>query len=117
MRAAQEYLRKEQGEELHFCLVFAKYSKEWSEALGADRPLLLGVSQSCSGPEQKAFMSWLSRLAERQIQKARLQGQFQDLLGKGKSLPDQPGDAFVVPVTRLGFASWQRRAFCRKRLR
>ena len=49
-------------------------------------------------------MSWLSRFAERQIQKVRLQGQFQGLSGEGKSLRDRPGAAFVLPVTRLVFA-------------
>jgi hypothetical protein len=49
-------------------------------------------------------MSWLSRLAERQIQKARLKGQLQGLEGEGKPLPDRPGDAFVsAPATRSGF--------------
>ena len=48
-------------------------------------------------------MSWLSRLAERQIQKARLKGQLQGLEGEGKPLPDRPGDAFVSPGDALGF--------------
>jgi hypothetical protein len=48
-------------------------------------------------------MSWLSRLAERQIQKARLKGQLQGLAGEGKPLPDRPGDAFVSPGDALGF--------------
>lgn len=48
-------------------------------------------------------MSWLSRLAERQIQKARLKGQLQGLAGEGKPLPDRPGDAFVLPGDALGF--------------
>lgn len=48
-------------------------------------------------------MSWLSRLAERQIQKARLKGQLQNLEGEGKPLPDRPGDAFVSPGDAVGF--------------
>jgi len=48
-------------------------------------------------------MSWLSRLAERQIQKARLKGQLQGLPGEGKPLPDRPGDAFVPAGDAIGF--------------
>ena len=48
-------------------------------------------------------MSWLSRLAERQMQKARLQGQLQGLKGEGKPLPDRPGDAFISPGDAVGF--------------
>jgi len=48
-------------------------------------------------------MSWLSRLAERQIQKARLNGQLQGLEGEGKPLPDRPGDAFISPGDAVGF--------------
>jgi hypothetical protein len=48
-------------------------------------------------------MSWLSRLAERQIQKARLKGQLQGLEGEGKPLPDRPGDAFVATGDAVGF--------------
>ena len=48
-------------------------------------------------------MSWLSRLAERQMQKARLKGQLQGLKGEGKPLPDRPGDAFVSPGDAVGF--------------
>ena len=48
-------------------------------------------------------MSWLSRLAERQIQKARLKGQLQGLAGEGKPLPDRPGDAFVSAGDAVGF--------------
>lgn len=48
-------------------------------------------------------MSWLSRLAERQMQKARAQGQLQGLEGEGKPLPDRPGDAFVSPGDAVGF--------------
>lgn len=48
-------------------------------------------------------MSWLSRLAERQIQKARLKGELQGLKGEGKPLPDRPGDAFVSPGDAMGF--------------
>ncbi len=48
-------------------------------------------------------MSWLSRLAEQQITKARLKGQLQGLEGEGKPLPDRPGDAFVAPGDAMGF--------------
>lgn len=48
-------------------------------------------------------MTWLSRLAERQIQKARLKGQLQGLQGEGKPLPDRPGDAFISPGDAVGF--------------
>lgn len=48
-------------------------------------------------------MSWLSRLAERQIQKARLKGELDHLEGEGKPLPDRPGDAFVSPGDAVGF--------------
>mgnify|MGYP001765125867 CR=1 FL=1 len=48
-------------------------------------------------------MSWLSRLAERHIQKARLKGQLQGLQGEGKPLPDRPGDAFVSAGDAVGF--------------
>lgn len=48
-------------------------------------------------------MSWLSRLAERQIQKARLKGDLQGLEGEGKPLPDRPGDAFVSAGDAVGF--------------
>ena len=48
-------------------------------------------------------MSWLSRLAERQMQKARLKGQLQGLAGEGKPLPDRSGDAFVSPGDAVGF--------------
>ena len=48
-------------------------------------------------------MSLLSRLAERQIQKARLKGQLQGLEGEGKPLPDRPGDAFVSAGDAAGF--------------
>lgn len=48
-------------------------------------------------------MSWLSRMAERQITKARLQGQLQGLAGEGKPLPDRTGDAFVSPGDAIGF--------------
>ena len=48
-------------------------------------------------------MSWLSRLAERQIQKARLRGYLQGLKGEGEPLPERPGDAFVSPGDAAGF--------------
>lgn len=48
-------------------------------------------------------MSWLSRLIERQFQKARLKGDLQNLEGEGKPLPERPGDAFVEPGLAAGF--------------
>ncbi|MCZ8133774.1 MAG: DUF1992 domain-containing protein [Rhodobacteraceae bacterium] len=48
-------------------------------------------------------MSWLSRLAERQMQKARLKGDLQGLAEEGKPLPDRPGDAFISPGEAMGF--------------
>lgn len=48
-------------------------------------------------------MSWLSRLAERQIQRARLRGDLQGLAGEGKPLRDRPGDAFVPAGDAIGF--------------
>lgn len=48
-------------------------------------------------------MSWLDRMAERQIQKARLKGQLQGLKGEGKPLPDHTADAFVSPGEAIGF--------------
>jgi hypothetical protein len=48
-------------------------------------------------------MSWLSRLAERQIQKARLRGELSGLQGEGKPLPDRTGDAFVSAGDAVGF--------------
>jgi hypothetical protein len=48
-------------------------------------------------------MSWLSRLAERRMQAARLKGDLQGLDGEGKPLPDRPGDAFVSAGDAVGF--------------
>lgn len=48
-------------------------------------------------------MSWLSRLAERRMQAARLKGQLQGLAGEGKPLPDRPGDAFISAGDAVGF--------------
>lgn len=48
-------------------------------------------------------MSWLDRMAERQIQKARLKGDLQGLKGEGKPLPDRTADAFVSPGEAIGF--------------
>ncbi len=47
-------------------------------------------------------MSWLSRMAERQIQKSRLKGELHGLEGEGKPLPDHPGDAFVSAGDAVG---------------
>ncbi len=48
-------------------------------------------------------MSWLSKLAERRIQAARLKGQLDRLPGEGQPLPERPGDAFVSPGDAVGF--------------
>ena len=48
-------------------------------------------------------MSWLSRLAERRMQAARLKGDLQGLAGEGKPLPDRPGDALVSAGDAVGF--------------
>ena len=48
-------------------------------------------------------MSWLSRMSERQMTKARLQGQLQGLAGEGRPLPDRTGDAFVSSGDAVGF--------------
>lgn len=48
-------------------------------------------------------MTWLSRLAERRIQAARLRGDLQHLEGEGKPLPDRPGDAFISAGDAVGF--------------
>ncbi len=48
-------------------------------------------------------MTWLSRMAERQMQKARLKGELQGLKGEGKPLPDRTGDAFISPGDAVGF--------------
>ena len=48
-------------------------------------------------------MTWLSRLIERQIQKARLKGDLENLEGEGAPLPERPGDAFVEPGLAAGF--------------
>lgn len=48
-------------------------------------------------------MSWLAKLAERQILKAKLNGGLSGLAGEGKPLPDRPGDAFVSAGDAVGF--------------
>jgi len=48
-------------------------------------------------------MSWLNRLTERRIAKARAEGKLSGLQGEGKPLPDRPGDAFVSPGDAMGF--------------
>ena len=48
-------------------------------------------------------MTWLTRLIERQIQKARLKGDLENLQGEGEPLPDRTGDAFVDPGVAAGF--------------
>lgn len=48
-------------------------------------------------------MTWLTRLIERQIQKARLKGDLENLKGEGEPLPERPGDAFVEPGLAAGY--------------
>jgi hypothetical protein len=48
-------------------------------------------------------MSWLNKLAERQIAKARAEGKLDHLAGEGKPLPDRPGDAFISAGDAVGF--------------
>ena len=48
-------------------------------------------------------MSWLNRIAERRMAKARAEGQLQGLAGEGKPLPDRSGEAFVTPGEAIGF--------------
>ena len=48
-------------------------------------------------------MTWLSRMAERQILKSQIKGGLQGLEGEGKPLPDRTGDAFVSPGDAVGF--------------
>lgn len=48
-------------------------------------------------------MSWLNKLAERQIAKARAEGRLQGLEGEGKPLPDHQGDAFISAGDAVGF--------------
>ncbi len=48
-------------------------------------------------------MSWLARLAERQMQLFRLKGGLQGLPGEGKPLPDHTADAFVSAGDAVGF--------------
>ncbi len=48
-------------------------------------------------------MSWLNKLAERQIAKARAEGELDHLAGAGKPLPDRPGDAFISAGDAVGF--------------
>ena len=48
-------------------------------------------------------MSWLNKLAERQIAKARAEGKFDHLQGHGKPLPDPPGDACISAGDAAGF--------------
>ncbi|WP_299547564.1 DUF1992 domain-containing protein [uncultured Tateyamaria sp.] len=45
----------------------------------------------------------LRELIERQIQKARLDGQLDRLEGEGKPLPDRPEEAFVDTADAAGF--------------
>ena len=48
-------------------------------------------------------MSWFNPLTERQIVKARANGELSGLKGEGAPLPDRPGDAFISPGEAAGF--------------
>ena len=48
-------------------------------------------------------MGWLSRMVERQIERARARGDLQGLKGEGEPLPDRTGDAFVSAADAVGF--------------
>lgn len=48
-------------------------------------------------------MSWLNKLAERQMLKARAEGKLSGLAGEGEPLLDRPGDPFIDPGDALGF--------------
>ena len=48
-------------------------------------------------------MSWLSKLAERQIARAQAKGELQGLAGEGKPLAERPEDAFVAASDAVGF--------------
>ncbi len=48
-------------------------------------------------------MSWLNRLAEGQIAKARAEGKLRGLPGEGRPLPDYTADAFTTPGDAMGF--------------
>ena len=48
-------------------------------------------------------MSWFSRLVERRMKKAVVEGQLQGLSGEGEPLPDRTGDAFVDPGLAAGY--------------
>ena len=47
-------------------------------------------------------MTWLNRIAERMMTKARSEGQLSGLKGEGQPLPDRPGDAFVSAGEAVG---------------
>ena len=65
--------------------------------------------------EKLEDMSWLSRMAEQQMTKARLQGQLQGLEEEGKPLPDPASDAFVSAGDAIGFLIMADAGFCPKR--
>lgn len=47
--------------------------------------------------------SWLDRIAERRMLKARAEGKLSNLAGEGKPLPDRPEEALMDPGTAVGF--------------
>lgn len=48
-------------------------------------------------------MSWLQRLVERRMLKARAEGQLQGLKGEGQALPDRSGEAYLDAGEAAGF--------------
>lgn len=48
-------------------------------------------------------MSWLEKMAERRMLRARAEGKLSGLEGEGKPLPDRTGDAFIAPGDAVGF--------------
>ncbi len=47
--------------------------------------------------------SWLDRIAERQMLKARAEGKLDNLAGQGEPLPEHPEAALVDPGEAVGF--------------
>jgi len=47
--------------------------------------------------------TWVERLAERWMLKARAEGKLSGLEGEGKPLPDRSADAFIDPADAAGF--------------
>ena len=47
--------------------------------------------------------SWLDRIAERRMLKARAEGKLSNLAGEGKPLPEHPEAALIDPGEAIGF--------------